>query len=169
MNQKVKNKKILFADLDGTLIKIKSGNISPKDVWDIQFRFDVLNAIKKLNPDYILIISSKSGIEGEYFDANKFYSKSTYIKRVIGAYCGCSCGYHETNYVKDPYCKPNIVMLLSLISKHISNDLDFIKSKILMIGDESGKEGQFSDTDKKTAENFGIDYLDVEDFINKMI
>lgn len=29
----------------------------------------------------------------------------------------------------------------------------------------SGKEGQFSDTDKKTAENFGIDYMDVDDFV----
>lgn len=154
----MKNKKILFTDLDGTLIKIKSGEISPKDSWDIQFRFDVLNAIKKLNPDYIFIISNKSGIEGEYFDANKFYSKSTYIKSVIGAYCGCSCGYREINYIKDPYCKPNIAMLLSLISRHISNDLDFIKSKLLMIGNASGK----------TAENFGIDYLDIDDFINIM-
>ena len=38
------------------------------------------------------------------------------------------------------------------------------KDEMLMIGDASGKEGQFSDSDKKTAENFGIDYLDVEDF-----
>ena len=35
----------------------------------------------------------------------------------------------------------------------------------LMIGDASGKEGQWSDTDKKTAENFGCDYLDVDDFV----
>ena len=38
--------------------------------------------------------------------------------------------------------------------------------KMLMIGDASGKEGQFSDSDKKTAENFSIDYMDVEDFVN---
>ena len=38
-----------------------------------------------------------------------------------------------------------------------------------MIGDASGKEGQFSDSDKKTAENFGIDYMDVEDFINEIL
>ena len=38
--------------------------------------------------------------------------------------------------------------------------------KMLMIGDASGKEGQFSDSDKKTAENFGIDYMDVDDFVN---
>ena len=35
-----------------------------------------------------------------------------------------------------------------------------------MIGDDSGKPGDFSDSDKKCAENFGIDYIDVEDFIN---
>lgn len=34
-----------------------------------------------------------------------------------------------------------------------------------MIGDASGNDGQFSDTDKKTAENFGIDYIDVDDFV----
>ena len=27
------------------------------------------------------------------------------------------------------------------------------------------KEGQFSDSDKKTAENFCIDYMDVNDFV----
>lgn len=40
------------------------------------------------------------------------------------------------------------------------------KEKMVMIGDASGKPGQFSDSDKKCAENFGIDYIDVEDFIN---
>lgn len=43
---------------------------------------------------------------------------------------------------------------------------EYIKQKSLMIGDASGKEGQFSDSDKKTAENFGIAYMDVNDFVN---
>ena len=29
-----------------------------------------------------------------------------------------------------------------------------------------GKPGQFSNSDLKTAENFGIDYLDVEEFVD---
>lgn len=35
----------------------------------------------------------------------------------------------------------------------------------LMIGDASGKEGDFSDSDKKCAENAEIEYMDVYDFI----
>lgn len=44
--------------------------------------------------------------------------------------------------------------------------MGYIKSVTLMIGDASGLEGQFSDSDKRTAENFGIDYLDVNEFVN---
>ena len=40
------------------------------------------------------------------------------------------------------------------------------KQEMIMIGDASGKPGDFSDSDKKCAENFGIDYLDIEDFLN---
>lgn len=56
-------------------------------------------------------------------------------------------------------------MLEWLAEKYVGDDFDTIKSKSLMIGDASGKEGQFSDSDKKTAENWGIDYMDVTDFV----
>ena len=39
------------------------------------------------------------------------------------------------------------------------------KKECIMIGDASGKPGDFSDSDKKCAENFGIDYIDVRDFL----
>ena len=39
------------------------------------------------------------------------------------------------------------------------------KDEMLMIGDASGKQCQFSDSDKKTAENYGIDYMDIDDFV----
>ena len=42
---------------------------------------------------------------------------------------------------------------------------DIPKSEMIMIGDASGKPNDFSDTDKKTAENFGIDYIDIGDII----
>lgn len=163
----MKNYKILFADLDGTLIKTKSGETFPKGIWDMEFRFEVLDAIKKLNPDYILIVSNQGGIESGFVDDHDFRVKSEYITRAIREYCNCKCYsmYCETNDKSDPYRKPNVRMLERLLEIYVGDDFDYIKSVSLMIGDASGKEGQFSDTDKKTAENFGIDYLDVEDFL----
>lgn len=163
----MKNYKILFTDLDGTLIETISGETFPKGIWDMEFRFDVLDAIKKLNPDYILIVSNQGGIESGFVDANDFHVKSEYISRAIREYCGCNVygEYCETNDKQNPYRKPNIGMLEHLTEKYVGDDFDFIKSRSLMIGDASGKEGQFSDTDKKTAENFGIDYIDVDDFV----
>ena len=57
--------------------------------------------------------------------------------------------------------KPNTGMLEWLVGGHKKLQ----KSQILMIGDASGKPGDFSDSDKKCAENFGIDYIDVRDFL----
>ena len=45
----------------------------------------------------------------------------------------------------------------------------YSKDECLMIGDASGKEGNFSDSDLKSAENFGIYYLDVNDFVNEEV
>ena len=58
----MKHYKVLFADLDGTLIETISGETFPKGIWDMQIKFDVLNAIKELNPEYILIVSNQGGI-----------------------------------------------------------------------------------------------------------
>ena len=74
----------------------------------------------------------------------------------------CSDSDYCTSLDKDcPERKPNTGMLEGL-----ANDYN-IKSKeeCIMIGDASGKPGDFSDSDKKCAENFGIDYIDVRDFL----
>ena len=164
----MKHYKVLFADLDGTLIETINGETFPKGIWDMQIKFDVLNAIKELNPEYILIVSNQGGIESGFVDAQNFRAKSEYVARAVGEYCNCKCYamYCETNDKLDPYRKPNTGMLERLMESYIGDDFDYIKPKSLMIGDASGKEGQFLDSDKKTAENFGIDYMDVNDFVN---
>ena len=164
----MKHYKVLFADLDGTLIETISGEPFPKGIWDMRIKFEVLNAIKELNPEYILIVSNQGGIEGGFVDRYDFKSKSEYITRAIREYCGCKSYsmYCETNDITDIYRKPNTGMLDYLTELYVGDDFDYIKQKSLMIGDASGKEGQFSDCDKKTAENFGIDYMDVNDFVN---
>ena len=167
MNEILKNKKVIFCDLDGTLIETISGETFPKGFWDMKIRFDVLDTIKKLNPEYVLIVSNQGGIENGFVDAQKFNVKLFYIVESISEYCGCECYcmYCETNNKSDLYRKPNTGMLENLTESYVGDDFDYIKSMSLMIGDASGKEGQFSDSDKKTAENFGIDYMDVDDFV----
>ena len=168
MNENLKNKKVIFCDLDGTLIETISGETFPKGIWDMRIKFDVLDAIKMLHPQYVFIVSNQGGVESGFVDEDNFCAKLGYVAGAIREYCDCECNFMccLTNDKSNPYRKPNTKMLEDLLEKYVGDDIDYIKPKCLMIGDASGKEGQFSDSDKKTAENFGIDYMDVEDFIN---
>ena len=60
-----KKYKVLFADLDGTLIDTISGETFPKGIWDMKFRLEVLDKIKELNPNvvYIPYIPAPSHLE----------------------------------------------------------------------------------------------------------
>lgn len=170
-NIDLKNKKVLFCDLDGTLIETISGETFPKGIWDMRIKFDVLDAIKKLNPQFIFIVSNQGGIEIELVDEYNFCKKLYYVERATEEYCGCECHgmYCDTNDKSSPWRKPNTGMLEYLTNNYTGYVLNSIKHVSLMIGDASGKEGQFSDSDKKTAENFGIDYMDVNDFVNVLL
>jgi len=163
----MKNYKIIFADLDGTLIDTISGATFPKGIWDMKIRFDVLDKVKELKPDYVLIVTNQGGIEKGFVDEVGFQIKLAYINKSITEYCKCECHaeFCIANDKEDKYRKPNTGMLEHLTETFVGDDIDYIRTVSLMIGDASGKEGQFSDSDKKTAENFGIDYMDVEDFI----
>ena len=167
----MKKYKIIFADLDDTLIETISGDTFPKGVWDMKIKFNVLDKIKEIKPDYILVVSNQGGIEKGFINELRFAYKINYIAICIREYCDCGCVIEYCKYNDDNhnYRKPNIGLLNEMTETYIGDDFDYIKSVSLMIGDASGKEGQWSDTDKKTAENFGIDYIDVEDFVNSDI
>lgn len=161
----MKKYKVLFCDLDGTLIDTISGEIFPKGIWDMKFKFDVLDAIKKLAPEYVFIVTNQGGIEKGFVNGVTFISKIRYVNDCIYDYCKINiCDYQYcTNIGSDCFRrKPNKGMLVQNLKNH---HFPAAKSDMLMIGDASGLEGQFSDTDKKTAENFGIDYLDVNEFV----
>ena len=164
----MKEYNVIFSDLDGTLIETISGEVFPKGIWDMKLRFEVLDTIKKLNPQYIFIVSNQGGIGNGFVNQIHFNNKLDYICSSIEEYCNCHCWatYCASNDESNPNRKPNVGMLSSVVGLYFDDVHDYIKSASLMIGDASGKEGQFSDSDKKTAENFGIDYMDVEDFVN---
>lgn len=155
--------KILFADLDGTLIDTISGKPFPEGIWDMYFKFATLARIKELKPKFLFIVSNQGGIEKGFVDEHNFCAKLGFIVHSIEEYCDIAVDYYycSSNNKDDENRKPNYGMLEDALMEY---DISCDKSKMLMIGDASGKPGQFSDSDKKTAENFGIDYLDVEDF-----
>ena len=163
----MENKKVLFADLDGTLIKTISGKPFPQGIWDMAIRFEVLEAIKRNKFRRLIIVSNQGGIESGYIIEADFRAKMEYLRVAFRDYLGMPVEYLycATNVESNESRKPNVGMLRTACEKFLGNRGMFaVKENMLMIGDASGKAGQFSDSDRKTAENFGIDYIDVDDF-----
>jgi DNA 3'-phosphatase len=173
----MKEYKILFADLDGTLITTASGKTFSEDCTDFRVRKEVLDKIKTMKGlEYLSIVTNQGGVPQFisqhdvevkirsiaefirlYFSQKPFNPEDNEGLKIICEYCA--------SMEKDHPCrKPNTGMLENFLKYSGCKKAD--KSVMLMIGDASGKPGQFSDSDKKCAENFGIDYLDVEDFLN---
>lgn len=154
---------VLFCDLDKTLIQTKSGNEKPIDTTDWQMRWNVIYAIDEYRPKYIFIITNQKGIGRGEIKREDFQKKIREICNLIrdnvdGAMVEARIctSIHDDN----PYRKPNTGMIDAIRKKH-----PFRNWQALMIGDASGKAGDFSDSDRKTAENAGIRYIDVEEFV----
>lgn len=173
-------KRILFADLDGTLIQTASGKTFAEDVTDFRIRKDVLDKIKCMDElSFLVIVTNQGGIP-QYVSKKDFEAKLWGISQFIQAYLRKTSPFVQDESDIEVHCvccssmdkehpcrKPNPGMLQNFMDGELRFAAKWLKDKanMLMIGDASGKEGQFSDSDKKCAENFGIDYLDVEDFL----
>ena len=164
----MKKYKILFTDLDDTLIKTHSGKTFPQGIWDMRLRYDIFDKIKELEPEYVFIISNQGGI-GTFINENDFLIKMDYVEAALNSYIKhpklktVQSMYCPSNDKNDKFRKPNAGMIDYFVKKY-NLFKDYTKEDFLMIGDASGKEGQFSNSDLKTALNYGIKYLDVEDF-----
>ena len=166
----MKKYKVIFADLDGTLIDTTSGETFPKGIWDMRFKFPVSDMIREIKPKCLLIVTNQGGIESGFVNQRNFEFKMEYIRRSIEEYTGITTeyAYCTSNDKNNKYRKPNIGKVDSLMRKMIKRGIienGISTDSILMIGDASGKVGQFSDSDKKCAENAGFKYMDVDDFV----
>lgn len=149
-------KKVLFIDLDGTLIKTVSGKTFPEDITDFRVQLPVLNKIieKIPNLNSFYIVTNQGGV-GTYYTEEDIETKL----RTIEVFCQTHYNFTDDEFVMTDYqyCdsmdktnhrrKPNTGMLEWLVEGY----KELQKSQILMIGDAS---------DKKCAENFGIDVRD---------
>lgn len=171
----MKKCKLLITDLDGTLIETVSGNTFPKGIWDMKIKLDVFDAIKNYAPDDIVIISNRGGIEKRFVNREMFEDKLNYVSSALADYTDASIYnyYCDSNDKDNINRKPNTGMIdqfmdyVKFTNDNVDEENKIVYDTILMIGDASGKEGQFSDSDKKTAENFGCEYMDVDDFVYK--
>lgn len=130
----------------------------------MKFKEGILDAILNYDPSGIFICSNQGGIaKGLVYDYG-FIAKCDYICKCIEEYTGISLVDYAycTNTEKDNEDrKPNIGMFkkaCAFFNVHTPQSY-------LMVGDASGKPGNFSDSDKAFADNIGFKYMDVEDFI----
>lgn len=164
-----KKYRVLLTDLDGTLIDTSSGNAFPTGVADMRLKFDVIEAIRKMQPEIIYVVSNQGGIASGFVDEMHFQCKLHYIFACLEELTGCKRidgDYCATNDKSDAHRKPNTAMIDEFLRTwNLEAGKTIDKAECLMIGDASGKPGDFSDSDKQCAENAGIDYLDVNDFV----
>ena len=164
------NKKVLFIDLDGTLIKTISGKTFPEDITDFRIQLSVLNKIIEKLPNIkrFCIVTNQGGLKSvtaEWEFKAKLHAIEdiccNYLANRLTNFLDSDAEYCPSMDKANPYRKPHTGMLQLMCSVWgVQN-----KQEMLMIGDASGKPGDFSDSDKECAENFGIDYIDVRDFL----
>ena len=164
------NKKVLFIDLDGTLIKTISGKTFPEDITDFRVQLPVLDKIveKMPNLSMFFIVSNQGGLK-TLTDKRIFNYKIWAVEGICRGYL--SIGLDKFSFIDSLYCcsmdknntyrKPNTGMLEQLYYQYKVEST----KECIMIGDASGKPGDFSDSDKRCASRFDIDYVDVRDFL----
>lgn len=162
--------RVIFIDLDGTLVRTASGKTFPITEHDWKPILEMYDALKKNKPEFIHIVTNQANIIRGIVNEERWNWKAEYICKCLHAYTGATVTYDycPDNDKTNPDRKPNTGMFssyLDLYKRMTGNNLD--SEDCLMIGDASGKPGQFSDSDKKFAENCGIDYIDAADYIKQ--
>lgn len=156
-------KKVLFIDLDSTLIKTISGKTFLEDITDFRVQLPVLDKIieKMPNLNMFFIVSNQGVTDKRIFNYKiwavegichgYFINKLNNFSYSDSLYC-CSMDKNDT------YRKPNTGMLEQLYYQYKVES----KDECIMIGDASGKSG---DSDRRCASRFFINYIDVRDFL----
>lgn len=141
--------KIAIFDLDGTLIKTKSGHVFPINADDWKFiTDDVPTRLQKLHKNgyKIYIITNQAGVSSGKSGIDELLSKIDSIMKQLAV--------PITVYIstaKDYWRKPNT----SIVETYILSP-DHMPEKIFYVGDAAGRPGDFSDSDRKFAYNIYI-------------
>lgn len=158
MDNTINDDKVLFIDLDGTLIQPLGNRTFPKGCWDMELKFDTFEAIKQYKPDLVIIITNQGGIEKGFVNETTFCQKLNYVCACIYDYC-----HIESTFSYCPTCnsddndrKPNP----GLINKYI-DCYNMNKENCLMVGDR--------EEDMLCAKNAGIKFSNVNQFVKDFL
>lgn len=176
----------LILDFEDCIIETKSGKHYPDSIFDMKIKPDVVDAIKKFNPQQIFIFSNMMENINDNPVDEIYRSKIEYvvnglteeIKRFNFNFCGCNHSYYLGVYGDDERSKCNIDFIVQRNADMIKdmiwyNGIESILSgKYLMVGkcyedmDADFPKKHLSEVDRKTADILGVDYMDVNEFVS---
>lgn len=165
---KLSEKRIVFIDMDDTLIKTTSGKTFPIGVYDMTLRLDVFAKIKAIAPNAVFIVSNQDGIEAGFVNITLFQQKFMYViaslQEFLGLHTFVAGKFCPTQDAKFEGRKPNTAMLTSMLDE-FEQILGhrFTKEECVYIGDT------LVDTEEKTAKSFGCDFVPVESLLTMKI
>lgn len=155
------NNKIAGFDLDGTLIKTKSGKIFATNKDDWKFLFDnIKDRLKELSEYTLVVFSNQMGIsKGKVKKEDILYKVNAIYNQLNIPFIFIASTEDDINR------KPRIGMF-----EHIKNELKITidKKGSFFVGDMAGRSKDKEDTDRKFALNLGITFYTPEEFfLNK--
>lgn len=163
--------KIAAFDMDGTLIKTKSGKVFPTNCQDWQLLFDTITGeLKKLHSEEnfkIVIFTNQKGIQVAKVDRNEFKKKIEAIVAKLGvpvqAFVSVAGGH---------YRKPCIGMWEEL--KERNDGVQVNEAESVFVGDAAGRhktktrlKKDHSYADRFFAANVGVRFQTPEEFFGK--
>ena len=148
-------KKILGLDLDGTLIKTKSGRKFPKDAYDWQwFSENIPQFLLNHCGEYqCIIFTNQGGIKNKQDKMTTFITKMNLIFQTLGYVIPT---YASTDH--GPYRKPSPYLFGAAIGQSKPESFTYV-------GDAAGRPGNHADTDYKFAINVQ-GYYGIPSFFN---
>lgn len=166
-------KRILFSDLDSTLIEpIGKGKLWSVEIDDWVWKTDILSALVNYNPDVLHIVTNRGDIKEGKQSKDTFDTKiKLIIDKLKETLPDTEISYDYSMALEDDrdfYRKPNCGMLVRYFEKHGISRFN-VNNDVLMIGDGSlnSSNEYIRGVDELCALNFGCDYLDINDFIKK--
>jgi DNA 3'-phosphatase len=162
--------KVAFFDADSTLRIAPSGSVSasgPRDTWLLP---NVTREIARLNDEgyVVAIVSNQAGVPKHVSLENADQALDHIRQMAQWLNPKALIHYYDFAELRDNDRKPGTGMFERFertLKDKFGDSVTIDREKSFLIGDSLGKPGRdFSDSDLKAAENFGIKAIDPADF-----